>query len=122
LSAALATGDVKLLTYTGAEVAPLVFEGGVFTSIDYAAKHADLIKKFTKAVTDAGVWANTHHDEAAIILAKYSKRDPAKVANHATFPEKFKAVDLQPLIDAAAKYGAIKSTFPAADIVSSSFK
>jgi NitT/TauT family transport system substrate-binding protein len=122
LSAALATGDVKLLTYTGAEVAPLVFEGGVFTSVDYAAKHADLIKKFTKAVTDAGVWANTHHDEAAIILAKYSKRDPAKVANHATFPEKFKAVDLQPLIDAAAKYGAIKSTFPAADIVSSSFK
>jgi NitT/TauT family transport system substrate-binding protein len=122
LSAALATGDVKLLTYTGAEVAPLVFEGGVFTSVDYATKHADLIKKFTKAIVDAGVWANTHHDEAAIILAKYSKRDPAKVANHATFPEKFKAADLQPLIDAAAKYGAIKSTFPAADIVSSSFK
>jgi NitT/TauT family transport system substrate-binding protein len=122
LSAALATGDVRLLTYTGAEVAPLVFEGGVFTSVDYASKHADLIKKFYKAITDAGVWANTHRDEAAVILAKYSHRDPAKVANHATFPDNFKGPDLQPLIDAAAKYGAIKSSFPANDIVSAAMK
>jgi ABC-type nitrate/sulfonate/bicarbonate transport system substrate-binding protein len=117
LSAALAAGDVRLLTYTGAEIAPLVFEGGVFTSVDYAAKHAEMIKKFDRALFDAGVWANGHHDEAAIILAKYSHRDPAKVANHATFPEAFKAADLQPLLDAAAKYGAIKATFPAAELV-----
>jgi NitT/TauT family transport system substrate-binding protein len=117
LSAALASGDVRLLSYTGAEVAPLVFEGGVFTSQDYASKHVEMIKKFVTALADAGIRANTHHDEAAAILAKYSKRDPAKVANHATFPEKFKAADLQPLIDAAAKYGAIKSSFPAADLV-----
>jgi NitT/TauT family transport system substrate-binding protein len=122
LSAALATGDVRLLTYTGAEVAPLVFEGGVFTSIDYAAKHADMLKKFNRALADAGVWANAHHEEAAVILAKYSKRDPAKVANHATFAENFKPVDLQPLIDASAKYGAIKSSFPAVDIVSAAMK
>jgi NitT/TauT family transport system substrate-binding protein len=122
LSAALATGNVELLTYTGAEVAPLVFEGGVFTSVDYATKHADMIKRFNRALADAGVWANTHHDDAALILAKYSKRDPAKVANHATFAENFKPADLQPLIDASAKYGAIKSAFPAADIVSASLK
>jgi len=82
----------------------------------------DMIKKFTRAVNDAGVWANTHHEEAALILAKYSKRDPAKAANHAVFPDNFKASDLQPLIDAAAKYGAIKSAFPAADLLSSSKK
>jgi NitT/TauT family transport system substrate-binding protein len=117
LSAALAAGDVRLLTYTGAEIAPLVFEGGLFTSVAYAAKHVDMLKKFNRAVIDAGVWANTHHDEAALILAKYSKRDPAKVANHAVFPENFRAADLQPLLDAAAKYGAIKSTFPASELV-----
>jgi NitT/TauT family transport system substrate-binding protein len=122
LSAALAGGDVRLLTYTGAEVAPLVFEGGVFASADYVSKHADMIKKFTRAIIDAGVWANTHHDEAALILAKYSKRDPAKVANHAVFPDVFKPSDLQPLIDAAAKYGAIKSAFPAAELFSPAHK
>jgi NitT/TauT family transport system substrate-binding protein len=122
LSAALATGEVRLLTYTGSEVAPLVFEGGVFTSVDYASKHADMLKKFNRAILDAGTWANSHHEEAAVILAKYSKRDPAKVANHATFPDNFKAVDLQPLIDASAKYGAIKASFPAGDIVSASMK
>jgi NitT/TauT family transport system substrate-binding protein len=120
LSAALAGGDVRLLTYTGAEVSPLVIEGGVFASADYVKSHADMIRKFTRAILDAGLWANTHPTDAATILAKYSKRAPAKVANHAVFPDGFRAADLQALIDAAAKYGALKSAFPAADVMAPS--
>lgn len=118
LSAALATGTVRLLTYTGSEISPQVYEGGVFCTIDYAKNHAALIQKFSKALFAAGQWANTHHDEAVAILFKYSKRE-VKATNHAIFPEKFKASDLQPLLDAAAKYGALKSTFPAADVTAS---
>ncbi len=99
-----------------------MIEGGVFTSQDYASKHADAIKKFSRAILDAGQWANAHREEAAVILAKYSKREPAKVANHAIFPETFRSADLQPLIDAAAKYGAIKSAFPAAELVTPSLR
>jgi NitT/TauT family transport system substrate-binding protein len=116
LSTAIATGDVRLLTYTGAEISPLVVEGGYFCTTDYAKAHPDLIRKFSKAVLDAGQWANSHHDEATAIMAKYSKSS-AKATGHAVYPESFKASDLQPLIDAAAKYGAIKASFKAADLV-----
>jgi NitT/TauT family transport system substrate-binding protein len=116
LSAAVGTGDVRLLAYTGAEVSPLVVEGGYFCMTDYAKAHPDVIKKFSKAVLDAGQWANTHHDEATAIMAKYAKSS-GKAVGHAIYPESFKASDLQPLIDASAKYGAIKSSFKAADLV-----
>jgi NitT/TauT family transport system substrate-binding protein len=116
LSAAIATGDVRLLTYTGAEISPLVVEGGYICTPDYAKSHAELIKKFSKAILDAGQWANHHRDEAVAIMAKYSKA-VAKVTNHAVYPETFHAGDLQALIDAAAKYGALKAPYQAADIV-----
>jgi hypothetical protein len=49
-------------------------------------------------------------------MAKYSKAT-GHGTGHAVYPETFKASDLQSLIDAAAKYGAIKASFPAAEIV-----
>jgi NitT/TauT family transport system substrate-binding protein len=116
LSAAIGTGDVRLLANTGAEISPLVVEGGYFCTTDYAKSHAELIKKFSKAVLDAGKWANSHRDEAAAIMAKYAKSS-GKSTGHAVYPETFKARDLQPLIDASAKYGALKSSFNAADLV-----
>ena len=116
LSAAIATGDVKMLATTGAEISPLVIEGGYFCTTEYAKAHAAMLKKFSKALLDAGIWANAHRDDAAAIMAKYSKAT-AHGTGHAVYPETFKASDLQSLIDAAAKYGAIKSSFPAAEIV-----
>jgi NitT/TauT family transport system substrate-binding protein len=119
LSNSLAVGDVRLLAYTGAEVSPLVIEGGYFCSADYAKSHADVIAKLAKAVLMAGQWANTHRDDAAAIMQKYSNATtpPPPGAHHAVYPSTFKASDLQPLINAAAKYGALKAPFPAADIV-----
>ena len=116
LSAAIATGDVKMLATTGAEISPLVIEGGYFCTTEYAKAHAAVLKRFTKALLDAGIWANAHRDEAATIMAKYSKAT-SHGTGHAVYPETFKASDLQSLIDAAAKYGALKSSFPAADLV-----
>jgi len=117
LSSALANGDVRLLADTGAEVAPIVIEGGYFCSSDYAKSHADLLKKFSAAVLAAGVWANAHRDEAFAIMQKYAKSAPVKVVNHAVYPDTFHSKDLQALINASAKYGVLKAPFPAADIV-----
>jgi ABC-type nitrate/sulfonate/bicarbonate transport system substrate-binding protein len=93
-----------------------VIEGGYFCTPDYAKAHADLIKRFAKAVLDAGQWANNHRSEAIAIMGKYSKAT-STAANHAVYPETFKASDLQALINAAAKYGALKASYPAGDIV-----
>jgi NitT/TauT family transport system substrate-binding protein len=117
LSGSIANGNGTLLSYVGADISPLIIEGGYFCSEDYAAKNPDVVKKFSAALLAAGRWANGHRDDAAAIMLKYSKQTPSQTAHHAVFPETFKASDLQPLLDAAAKYGALKSTFPAAEMV-----
>jgi NitT/TauT family transport system substrate-binding protein len=117
LSAALAGGDVRLLTPLGAEIAPVTVIGGYITSRDYAGLHPDVVKKFRAALMEAGRWANGHRAAAATILQSYSKQPPAAAAHHAVFVESFSAADLQPIIDAAARYGVLKASFPAADLV-----
>jgi NitT/TauT family transport system substrate-binding protein len=117
LSAAVATGDNKILAYTGSEVAPLVIEGGYFCTKDYAAANAAVISKFTAAILKAGRWANTHHDEAFAIMQKYSKQMASKTLGLAVYPESFHSKDLQSLLDAALAYGALKGPVKAADLV-----
>jgi NitT/TauT family transport system substrate-binding protein len=117
LSSALADNDGKLLSYVGPDLSPSLVEGGYIASADYVKNNPDTVKKFASALIEAGKWANAHRDLAAAIIEKYAKQTPSPIAHHAVFPNTFHAADLQPLLDAGAKYGALKSTFPAADLV-----
>jgi NitT/TauT family transport system substrate-binding protein len=117
LSAAIADGDGTLLSYVGSDVSPLLIEGGYFCNADFAKNHPDIVKKFDGALLEAGRWANGHHAEAAAVMAKWSKATPSALAHHAVYPESFKGADLQPVIDAAVKYGALKSPISADDVV-----
>jgi NitT/TauT family transport system substrate-binding protein len=118
LSAAVATGDVRELTPLGAEIAPIVVLGGYISGVDYVKNHPATVRKFAEALFEAGKWANAHPAEAAAILSKYSKAPPSAAAHHAVFLETpFKPSDIQPIIDAAARYGVLKASFPAADMV-----
>jgi ABC-type nitrate/sulfonate/bicarbonate transport system substrate-binding protein len=91
--------------------------GGYFDTADYVKANTDTLKKFAAAIADAGQWANANPDAAALILEKYSKRPPVKTMFHAVFPARFKPADAQPMIDAAAKYGALKAPFPSVDMM-----
>jgi NitT/TauT family transport system substrate-binding protein len=109
--------DGRQLAHDGDAVGSEWVEGGYFASADYVRANTDALKKFAAAIADAGRWANANPDDAALILEKYSKRPPVKTLFHAAFPAKFKPADAQPMIDAAAKYGAIKASFPSADMM-----
>lgn len=117
LSSAIANNDGKLLSYVGSDISPMLVEGGYFASGDFVRKNPDVVKRFASALIEAGKWANTHRAEAAAIIQKYSQQTPSPIAHHAVFPDTFHASDLQPLLDAGAKYGALKNTFPATDMV-----
>jgi ABC-type nitrate/sulfonate/bicarbonate transport system substrate-binding protein len=63
--------------------------------------------------------SNAHHAESAPILAKYSKI-PAETITHmrrGDFAERFDPALIQPVIDAAAKYGIIAVPFRASEII-----
>lgn len=116
LSQALA-GDARSLAHDGDSIGLEWVEGGYFCTSDYEKAHPDVIRKFAAVMAETARWANAHQEQASEILQRYSKAPPAKVRYHAVFPEHFQATDAQPMIDAAAKYGALKASFPSADMM-----
>jgi len=117
LSGVLNGGDARILAADGDIIGSTWVEGGYFCTIDYAKAHADVLRKFARSIADAGRWANANAEAAAAILLKISKGEPHKVTYHIVYPERFKPSDAQPLIDVAAKYGALRASFPSADMM-----
>jgi len=116
LSAALAE-DARPLASIFAAIAPEWMEGAFFCTADYAKAHPDIVRKFVEVIAQSAVWANSHHDETAKILAKYTKIAPSPTMNRVIYKERLNAADLQLLIDAGAKYGLISNAFPASELI-----
>jgi NitT/TauT family transport system substrate-binding protein len=91
--------------------------GGWFCMQDYAATHAGIVRRFADAMAEAGAWANKNHDASAKILEAYSKQPMNPNQKRAFYPERIDPALLQPLIDVSAKYGLLKASFPAKDII-----
>jgi NitT/TauT family transport system substrate-binding protein len=118
LSAAENAGD-RVIVMDRKAVAPIYMLSGFVTSRTWAEAHKDAAKRFAAAIHEAAVWANKNHDESAPILASYTKIPLPVVrgmrrGNYAT---EFNPGQIQPMIDAAAKYGFIDKTFPMSDIL-----
>lgn len=116
--------DLRVLGATYLAIAPRFIAGAWFTTPQWIAQHGDEVQRFTKAIRDVSVWANAHPREAVEIYAKHSRftlsdlaQSPRPVFVTTTAGE---ARLLQPLIDLAARYGAIQSTFQAGDLLAGS--
>jgi NitT/TauT family transport system substrate-binding protein len=100
-------------------VAPRWMLGAWFTTPAWAAAHKDVVEKFRATMAKTAAWANRNHAQSALILAKYAKIDPA-VAAHMTrvpYASGVDAGEMQPVIDLAARYGALTATFPAQELI-----
>ncbi len=87
--------------------------GEWFTTADYARAQSDVIRRFNAVMRDAAVWANANHDASAKMLEKYVKMAVAPGAPRTLYGEHLRPAEIQPLIDVAARYGALKTAFPA---------
>jgi NitT/TauT family transport system substrate-binding protein len=91
-----------------------------FTTPQWAAAHADAVRRFAAAMHDASVWANQKNNQAKSgeILTKYTKLDPAVVAtmSRAVFADQLTPALLQPLIDVNARYNKF-SAVPAQELI-----
>jgi NitT/TauT family transport system substrate-binding protein len=111
-------GDRIIFMQKGA-LAPAFLLSGWVTTRDWVQKNPDTLARFVAAIHEIAVWANKNPQIAAPILAKYTKIDAAIIAriHRGEFAERFDPGYVQPVIDAAAKYGVIASGFPAAAII-----
>lgn len=118
LSAAENSGD-RVVVMDRKAVAPIYMLSGFVTSRTWADAHKETVKKFAAGVREAALWANKNHDESAPILSNNTKipLPVIKGMRRGDYATEFNAGQIQPMIDAAAKYGFVDKTFPMTEIL-----
>ena len=114
-----ARDDVRALGDAQATIAKTFFLSGSFASRDWVANNRDVASRLVKAFVAASVWSNSHHDETAVMLAKYAKLDLDKIRTmaRATFATTLDPRMMQPILDIAFKYGELQKPIRAADLI-----
>lgn len=118
LAEALDSGKVKIIPAYDA-IAPSYLLSGWFTTSDWASKHRDAVKLFARVIAQAAGYTNAHPAETAPLLADFSSI-PLSVIEHMPRVRNgttVSASQIQPVIDAAAKFKMIDHSFPAQEIM-----
>jgi len=118
MAAALDTGKFRTIpTYNAIGS---VFAVGVwFTNKDFSAKNPEIVRMFARVVATVAPYANTHHAETAQIMSGFTgiPLDVMLRMPRSVMAAKFDPSLIQPAITAAAKYGLLKKSFAARELI-----
>lgn len=121
LSQAVNAGKVRrlgnLFTALGKRFVPTAW----LTNADWAANNPDTVRRFNRVIREAAIYANAHRDQTAVLQSNFTGVELQTVLHsvRALYDEQpIVPQDLQPLIDAALKYGVIHQAFDAKDLIS----
>lgn len=86
---------------------------------DYSTANPGIVRAFARAWREAATYTNAHHSATLQMMADFTNipLDVISRIPRATAAPTFGPGQLQPMIDDCAKYGALKASFPAADII-----
>lgn len=116
LENAVTSGGFRMVAPVYDSIAKEFLLGSYFTTKAYALAHPDVVRTFASVLAQTARWANAHHRESAEILAKYAKSHVDAAMPRVTYGIDLSASIVQPVIDAAAKYGQLEASFPAAEV------
>lgn len=113
---------MKLLVFAKGAVAPTFMGSGWFADTTWIAKNRETATQFAAAMHDAAVWANANRAATEPILTSALKL-PADIVHTLNlkpyYGETLRASEIQPVIDAAVKYGALPKPLRADDLIAS---
>lgn len=118
-SGLISAGRARVIAGPGSAIAEEILGGAWFCTREYAEKNPAIVRRFATMMTEVARWANTHRREAGDIQARAGKLDPEAVRgmNRVTYAETFRVAQIQPLLDAALKFGILTRRVPAAEII-----
>jgi NitT/TauT family transport system substrate-binding protein len=118
LTTAMDTGDFRIVPIYNA-IAPLFMVSAWFTSRQFSTANPDLVRAFARVVADSAAYVNAHHAETAAVVAEFTSVPMSQVQRmpRSVQGSRLDPALLQPAIDAAAKYGSLKASFPAQDLI-----
>ncbi len=115
-----AATDLVVLADTYAAIGNSFLISNWFTTRDWLARNPEPAKRLVATIYESARWANAHHDLTAPILVKYAKLEPERVHAMRRCPyatASLLAAQLQPVLDAAARYKTIEHPANAADLI-----
>lgn len=119
LAEALAGGNERALYPVYSAISPHFVFAAYFTSKAYAEAHPDIVKKFMQTIYRAAVYTNGHHQETVQMMADVTKAPAATIERmiRVDGATKLDPKDIQPMIDAGAKFHLISRAFPASEML-----
>lgn len=118
LSAALAGGKVRILADAYAAVSNRWITSSYVARSDFAAQHADALRRFVRTTYQAAAMTNPRKAETVAVMAEMTKIPPATYAKM-TRGDGATTSDpalLQPIIDMAVRYKVLSQSFPAKEM------
>jgi NitT/TauT family transport system substrate-binding protein len=100
-------------------ISPRFLNGAYVASGSWIAAHTDVARKIKSALVSCAHWYNTDPAASVQAVATLTKQDPAVVAKsiRTLCGEEVTPALIQPVIDTGAKYGILKRSFPASEII-----
>ncbi|MGA2396187.1 MAG: ABC transporter substrate-binding protein [Candidatus Lustribacter sp.] len=116
---AIADGKVRSVAAIFGAIAPRFLETAWFATADYVVKNRDAVLLFGKVVAQASAYVNAHQADVVDLIASFTGQAAAAVAQNgvSTLATSLEAREMQPLIDAMAKYAMIDRRFDAAAFI-----
>ncbi len=110
LSAQLKSGAIRVVAPTFDAVSSRFIIGGFVASKAWVRAHPVAARRFVAAMHDVALWANVHKAETAPLLAASLKVDPEIVNSmvRAEYSPRLAVDEIQPALDAAARYGVLR--------------
>lgn len=117
LTLAKSVGRVLAPVYDA--IGPHFYLGVYVATTSWLSENKDSAKRFVDAMGNAASWANSHHRESLEILARSLKVAPATLRGmtRATFAERLDPAEMQPVIDVSVRYGTLKTSVAASQII-----
>jgi len=90
-----------------------------FANGTWANEHKDAVLAFALVMHDATLYTNAHYDERLPLVSSYTKMsiDQIKATRIVRSATSLRANQIQPIIDAAAKFHEIAAPFPAQEMI-----
>lgn len=113
-------GGGRVLGFAYNTIASRFLVAGWVASTPWVKSNLVAARRFHDAMQEAGAWANRNRDKTAEFVQRYAKVDAAtvKTMSRASFAERSDVTLAQPVIDTCARYGLLKTAFPAANLFS----
>lgn len=111
----IASGRVRRLADVNAAIAPRFMISAFFSAREWADRNPDAVRKFAAVINQAAEWAVKNPEAAAAVLNKYLRLQTARA--HERHARTLDPVLIQPLIDAAFRYGRLTQPLDVRQII-----